>query len=696
MTVHPSLDVVTHGDTRNNVPNARMLVPTDHVADAILGRIIRELETATTSEDTFLDLVRANAAEAAEMARDGVLDPAETFEAIARAAMIAQAGPVAVVRGIIAGAFADLYVPEPVAAIASPVHGFMQRARAAMYAAQNGTRELTLQNLSIECGRLVAARCMEWPDAVDFLTGLATASGLMDIGAVENVIGMALRGRAAITGSGAASSVGHTPRLVTPEDGQIPLVAELASSEPYPIHALGPVLRLGAEAIARKIQAPVAMAAQSVLAVAALAAQAHADVQLPYGQARPLSLDLITVASSGDRKTSTDREAAWPLCVYEEELHSAYRDELESYRSSAATWEAEKKKIEGDKKATRDTRKVLFEELGSAPVAPLVPFLTAPEMTIEGLFKAMPRAHPSLGLFSAEGGQFVGGHGMSTDNRLRTAAALSSLWDGGTIKRIRAGDGVSILKGRRLSVHIMIQPDVATAFLTDPLLRDQGLLSRLLVAAPCSIAGTRCFQEIVASDEEAIREYGGQILRLLRKPWPLVPGTDNELAPPTLPMSNDARNCWRAFHDETEGQIGVGGRLAPVRDFAGKAAEHAARVAGVLTIVKNAEAGEISLREMIDAVELIRWYLCESLRLCAAAMTDSGTRSAVRLLDWLRVTYPTHVFSLRNIVQFGPAELRSKGPAETAVRKLVEHGFVQERSARPLRWALVRAVDSSP
>ena len=179
-----------------------------------------------------------------------------------------------------------------------------------------------------------------------------------------------------------------------------------------------------------------------------------------------------------------------------------------------AVWEAEKKKIEADRKATRDARKIMLEDLRSAPVAPLYPFLTAPEPTIEGLIKAMPRALGSLGLFSAEGGQFVGGHGMSTDNRLKTAAALSSMWDGDTIKRIRAGDGVSILKGRRLSLHIMIQPDVATGFLADPLLRDQGLLSRILVAAPCSKAGTRTYQETAAADETAIRDYGGHILEL--------------------------------------------------------------------------------------------------------------------------------------------------------------------------------------
>jgi len=683
---------------------ADMIALTDHIADAMRAGILRRLATATEPTDAFLEIVRADVAYAATLAREGWHDPAETFDAILQEVTASRPALTQAVRGILTGEFADLGAPILVAA---PSNDFMATARRRMSVASNGDRLAVFQSIALDCGARVASREIENYEAGDFLYELAVVSGVADeLGPddLQHVISDGLKGRSAIPQNLDVETVSETPRGPRPErtvpsapkagadHGQIPLVAELAAPEPYPIQAIGPVLARGAEAIARKIQAPVEMAAQSVLAVAALAAQAHADVQLPFGQTRPLSLALITVASSGDRKTSTDREAGWPLRTHEQELGSTYSHDLESYRIRAAVWEAEKKKIEGDKKATRDARKIMLEELGPAPLAPLFPFLTAPEPTIEGLIKAMPRAHASLGLFSAEGGQFVGGHGMSTDNRLKTASALSSLWDGDAIKRIRAGDGVSILKGRRLSLHMMIQPDVAAVFLTDPLLRDQGLLSRILVAAPCSMAGTRAYQETAAADEATIREYGGHILRLLSKPWPLLAGTDNELTPRVLLMSADAQMCWREFHDETERQIGAGGRLAPVRDFAGKAAEHAARVAGVLTIVANADAVEIAQHEMADAVELVRWHLGEALRLCAASLIDPATRLAIKLFDWLRATHPIDPFSLRKIVQFGPTELRNKLPAEAAVRKLVEHEFVREHSPRPLRWTLLPVV----
>ena len=91
-------------------------------------------------------------------------------------------------------------------------------------------------------------------------------------------------------------------------DGPLPLFPPLPPSEPFPVEALGPVLSRATTAIAHKVQVPTAMAAQSVLAAAALAAQAHADVRLSYGQTRPLSLFFVTVAASGDRKSSADNE----------------------------------------------------------------------------------------------------------------------------------------------------------------------------------------------------------------------------------------------------------------------------------------------------------------------------------------------------------------------------------------------------
>lgn len=463
---------------------------------------------------------------------------------------------------------------------------------------------------------------------------------------------------------------------------QLPLFPPLPPGESYPVDALGPVLSRAVVAITSKVQVPSAIAAQSVLATASLAAQAHADVVMPYGQTRPLSLFFATVAGSGDRKSTADNEALWPVRKHERYLKEEHDRLYQDWVISSAAWGAEKRKIEGDRKLDFPTRKLALGALGPESPPPLFPLLTAPDPTVEGLAKAWVNALGSLGLFTAEGGQFVGGHGMSAENRLKSSAIFSEIWDGKPIKRVRAQDGVSLLHGRRLALHLMIQPDAAALFLADPVLRDQGLLSRVLVAAPDSIAGTRHYREPAPQDDAAIRAYGNRILSLLETPWPLSEGSRNELEPRALAMSGEATGLWRAFYDHVEAQCGAQGELRGIRDFAAKAAEHAARIAGVLTIVDDVHAPEIGAEAMQSALTLTDWYVAEAVRLQQAARTDPKLLRAAGLLDWLR-SRNTVETEFRDILRLGPAATRTKDAADAAVATLKVHGLVVEIMGRP-------------
>jgi hypothetical protein len=542
---------------------------------------------------------------------------------------------------------------------------------------------LVLAQLGQRLSQLKALGFLADKDVRSHLIEVSESRGLVgrhSLDTVENIITGAIeRGRANPT-------VGQVKRE---PDAPIPLIAELADPAPFPVDALGPDLARAADAIASKVQAPLAIAAQSVLAAASLVAQPHADIQMPFGQSRPLSLFIITIASSGDRKTSTDTEALWPIRKREAALADEYDQALPVWKIEVSAWSAEKKKIEADKKLSYDQMKASLERLGSEPLPPLFPMLTAPDPTIEGLVKAWIHAPASLGLFSAEGGQFVGGHGMGQDHKLKTAAGLSELWDGRETRRLRAGDGLTILRGRRLSTHIMLQPAAANSFLSDPVLRDQGLLSRALIAAPTSIAGSRLYRACSPDDQAAIAAYGAKLLRLLERRWPLKEETRNELMPRVLSIGAAAEKVWRDFHDHIERQSGRHGELEIVRDFAGKAAEHAARIAGVLTILRDVDAAEVQAPEMSNATRLIDWYLGETLRLAAASMTDPAVAAAKRLLDWLHSRSDKTV-ALRDVCRLGPAESRSKANAEASIKILADHGWLTDASQRPRLWNVVR------
>ena len=457
-----------------------------------------------------------------------------------------------------------------------------------------------------------------------------------------------------------------------------PLTRALPPADPFPADALGDVLGAAAHAIHDRVRAPLAIGGQAVLGAACLAVQGHADVELPTGQARPVSANLLTLAPTGGRKTSADHEALWPVRRREAALAEAHKADLPRYENDLAAWKKQREQILNDRKkyGGREAKRQALDELGPPPKPLLTPLLTCPEPTVEGLCRLLAAGHPSVGVFSAEGGQFIGGHGMNPDNRLKTAAALSALWDGAPIRRVRAGDGVVLLPGRRVALHLMAQPDVAAGLLGDRLLADQGLLSRLLVSAPEPAAGTRFWREPAPAGDAALKRYGARLLDILEAPLPLAEGTANELAPPPWPLAPRARAMWIGFADHVEREMGPGGGLEPVRGLANKLAEHAARLAAVLALVDDLEAGEVGARHLAAGIELAQHYAAEALRLFAAAAVSQELRLAQDLLAWLLGSWPEPLVALPEIYQRGPRAIRDKRTAERLVGILEDHGWL--------------------
>ena len=452
-----------------------------------------------------------------------------------------------------------------------------------------------------------------------------------------------------------------------------PLMREIPPADEFPVDALGDVLGPAARAIHDRVQAPLAICGQSVLAAASLAVQGHADVVLPIGQgqAKPTSNYFITIASSGERKTGTDSQACWPVQKHERSLREKYDLILPGYLNDRDAWEKAREVAKNKAKGDRVAMKAALDKLGPPPTAPLLPMLTVEEPTYEGLYKLLTVGLPSIGIFSNEGGQFVGGHGMSDDAKLRTATGMSKLWDGEPLKRVRGGDGASVLPGRRLALHLMVQPDVASTLLQDPVLADQGLLSRLLITAPDTAAGTRFSRPEQPDTDNKVKRYGARLLDILEAPLPLAPKTSNELRPRHLVLSESAQTLWWRFGDYIEQEIRPGGPLETIRGLANKLPEHAARLAAVIALVGDLHCPDVGATEMKAGIKLAEHYAAEALRLVDTSRISAELRLAQRLLSWLHNTWNEPNISLPDIYQRG---LNAIGDQATA-RKMV--GFLR-------------------
>jgi Protein of unknown function (DUF3987) len=233
----------------------------------------------------------------------------------------------------------------------------------------------------------------------------------------------------------------------------------------FDISRLSAKIREPIEAVAEVVQTPLEIAASSVLSTLALVAQPHVDVEKPGGglpEFCPVSLFFLTIAESGERKTTAVGRAmegvkevaltAWPQ--YDLEMKNYYNDKL--------VHESEKRKIQNSKNLSPVDKKARLSAL-SLPQMPRTPAATVDDPTIEGLMKMFRDQRAlSLGLFSTEGGSFVGGYSMSEEKIGKTLSTLSSFWDGETILAPRSGDDNSFvpIRRRRLTISLMAQPEI--------------------------------------------------------------------------------------------------------------------------------------------------------------------------------------------------------------------------------------------
>lgn len=457
----------------------------------------------------------------------------------------------------------------------------------------------------------------------------------------------------------------------------IPIKPAVPEAGIYPVEAMTPKLRAATEAIVDKVQVPAAIAAQSVLAAAALSVQPFIDVKLPTGEVIPTSLFAITVAASGDRKSSSDKLALHAIRTREAYMHDDWVTAQNAYLADKAAYAAAHKKATSTagNRGRAEIREDL-ERLGREPVAPPLPMLLSDEGTLQGLQKLFADAMPSLGLFSDEGGQWLGGFAMSEDQRGQTGAALSKLWDGSPIKRVRGTDGVTILRGRRLSLHLMIQHRIARRLLSDADLKDQGLLSRILICQPATMKGQRMWRDPDANSDLDLDKFYSRCFRLLEPEDMPMDAETRALSPKAIELSADAKVLFQQWHDAVEVELRPGGMFDDITGFAAKLPEHSVRIAAVMAFFEERALTEISAEALAAGIKLAKFYAAEALRLIGVGTADEDSENAAALIGWIREKGHRVVGRRWLSLNVIPKSLRVAQPLSRAIDLLVEHGHL--------------------
>ena len=461
---------------------------------------------------------------------------------------------------------------------------------------------------------------------------------------------------------------------------------QAAQSEPFPLDALAGAIGAAVREYRSYGQQPLALVASSALAVVSLAAQGLADVARDERLRGPISLNFLIIAQSGERKTAADRALGATLGEWEHERADALRDDIKRSRAVLDAWAAEQ---EGFKAAIKSAvrkrpeeadklRRRPIEHALQKPAEIIAPRLRYEDVNPQSLAFKLETGHPSAALWSDEGGMVTGSLGMGRDSLLGYMAALNRLWDGGAIHHDRKQAQSVHVEGRRLTVSLMLQPEVLCELAKRGagLTRGSGFLARYLVVAPLSTMGGRLYQEAPRGMPN-LAIFHRRIREMLDCPLPV--DDQGRLTPSALQLSAGAFSVWRDYHDSVERELKPLGAYVTVCDFAAKSAENTARIAGCLHVFEGAQ-GAISHETLQRAATLARWYLHEALRVLDVLDEPQAWADARRLDAWLAEAGD---IPSRDVLRLGPGPLRDKVRRNAAIEVLAELGRVRiERDGR--------------
>ncbi len=460
----------------------------------------------------------------------------------------------------------------------------------------------------------------------------------------------------------------------------VPLQRAVDPAKPYPVADLGETLGGAVRALCEAVQVPEAMAANAVLAVAATGAQYQVDIEID-GRRMPCSLFAVTVARSGDRKSATDRLAQAPLAEAALALRDTWTESMRRHAADHAAWTAARAELlRKHKGSPRPMLAQMLDAVGPEPDRPPRPVLVASDFTTQGVHAHLARDWPTLLLSTSEGGVLLGGYSMNKDNVLATIAAMSGWWDGCLEgARLRGGDGFTEATGRRVSAHLMAQPEVIDKLLGSDIVDAQGLSARLLVAWPESRMGERLYRAQDVRQDPRFVVYHERMREILEEPlqWADPEDHGKGLALRVLRLTPEARALWTAFHDEIETRLR--GDLEGISSWGAKAAEHAARIAGVLALVDATQA--VSGPVMAGAIELTRYYLGEAARAKGLAVVDRVVTQQAQVLEFVQSKGGRATAS--EIMSTGPAWVRTGKALQEVMSELVAGGHLLYEVKQP-------------
>ncbi len=461
---------------------------------------------------------------------------------------------------------------------------------------------------------------------------------------------------------------------------------------PYPVDAFHLLTSNAIREVRWILKAPEAMVAVSFLATSAIAVQGLADVELPIFnedpsqqveleegkkldqpvQRVPLTLNLATVAVSGERKTAVDRAVAKSVRTHDDKRLSKYETDVDSHDAEMSVWNSihqglHRKLIILTKNAkpTDSVETTAKVHALSKPTQPRLRQTIRSDISKSALTEVLRGDGESIALMSNEGDIPLRSEAM------QHLAWLNSAWDGSTLLIDRANGRSVAARSPRVTTNLMIQPEAFQRFIEKrgDEARDIGFFARYLVAWPMSTQGSRFITGTEGSWKH-LPKFHARVKELLEEYDRRL--STGKIKRDLIRFTPEARARWIEQVNFTEQAIQEGGALFEVKDAASKANEIAARIAGILHYFEGTP-GDITVDTLERAIAIMDWHIGAFIGLLVPGYeTPQVLKDAERLrgylyrimrqmqqsalnCNWVERNSARHDGPLRRAARFGPA-----------------------------------------
>lgn len=450
----------------------------------------------------------------------------------------------------------------------------------------------------------------------------------------------------------------------------------------YPIEHLPKPLQELTNEIVNKVQCPIPLVTNAILATLSLAIQGLVNVARDKELVSPVSLYLMAIAESGERKTGSNRLTTEHIIALDNQRYVDDNEARKDYRTALDIWTAEKEgllqQLKNASKNTQPTQTIKDEikQLDKEkPQPPRGKTMIYEDATPEGLIKALFTGCPSAGIFSDEAGLVFGSHGMNSESIKRNLATINKLWEGGDVRITRADiENSKLITGRRLTLCLVTQESTVRDFYENSrgLARGTGFGARFLMSWPKSKVGYRPYEEPTELLHK--KQFIERTLELSRTPLTINEET-GALQPITLSLTVKAKQAWIRFYNDTEQELRAGGELESIKDVTSKAAENVARLAALFHVYEHGITGLISEAHIINAAHIMMWHLMESRRFFGELSLEKELSHAVIFDNWLQkycLDNHTTRISTMEARQLCPNPVRGKGVLDAVIGQLCE------------------------